>query len=170
MKIKKNIIISCLVIFLTSLVLISFQKKTVENLNMTTINGQSIRSEDLLGKVVLINFWATDCTGCIAEMPGLIKTYNKYKNQNFELIAVSMFYDPPSRVLSFSKNNKLPFPVVLDIDKKIASEFKNVTLTPTSFLIDHHGKIINRIIGEIDFDELNPLLQKTIKKSISSSE
>ena len=169
MKIKKNIIISCLIIFLTSLMLISFQKKTVENLNMTTINGKSITSKNLLGKVVLINFWATDCTGCIAEMPDLIKTYNKYKNQNFELIAVSMFYDPPSRVLSFSKNNNLPFPVVLDIKKQIASQFKNVTLTPTSFLIDHQGRIINRIIGEIDFDDFNPLLRETIKESNSSS-
>jgi peroxiredoxin len=169
MKINKNIIITCLVIFLTSLTLISFHKKTLGSLNMTTINGEKITSEDLLGKVVLINFWATDCVGCIAEMPYLVDTYNKYKNQNFELIAVSMYYDPPSRVLSFSKNNNLPFPVVLDIDKKIANEFKNITLTPTSFLIDHQGKIINRIIGEIKFDNFDALLQKTIKKSISSS-
>ena len=49
-----------------------------------------------------------------------INTYNKYKSQNFELIAVSMFYDPPSHVLSYSKKNNLPFPVVLDIEKKIA--------------------------------------------------
>ena len=118
---------------------------------------------------MLINFWATDCTGCIAEMPDLINTYNKYKSQNFELIAVSMFYDPPSRVLNFSKNNNLPFPVVLDIEKKIAAQFKSVTLTPTSFLIDHQGRIINRIIGEINFDEFDSLLQKTIKKSISNS-
>jgi peroxiredoxin len=163
---KKNIFTCCLLIFLTSLILISFQDKTIKNLNMTTINGESITSKDLLGKVVLINFWATDCSGCIAEMPDLINTFNKYKGQNFELIAVSMFYDPPSRVLSFSKNNNLPFPVVLDIDKKIASNFKNVTLTPTSFLIDHEGKIINRIIGEINFTEFDALLQKTIKKSI----
>ena len=101
MGIKKNIIISCLVILLTSLVLISFQKDTVDNLDMTTISGEKITSKNLLGKVVLINFWATDCPGCIAEMPGLIKTYNKYKNQNFEVIAVSMFYDPPSHVLNF---------------------------------------------------------------------
>jgi len=169
MKINKNIIITCLVILLTSLILISFQKDTVDSLDMTTINGEKITSKDLLGKVVLINFWATDCPGCIAEMPGLIHTYNKYKNQNFELIAVSMFYDPPSHVLSFSKNNSLPFPVVLDIEKKIAAQFSNVTLTPTSFLINHQGKIINRIIGEINFDEFDSLLQKTIKKSISSS-
>jgi peroxiredoxin len=141
----------------------------VDNLDMMTISGEKITSKDLLGKVVLINFWATDCPGCIAEMPELINTYNKYKNQNFELIAVSMFYDPPSHVLSFSKNNNLPFPVVLDIEKKIAAQFNNVTLTPTSFLIDHKGKIINQIIGEINFDEFDLLLQKAIKKSISSS-
>jgi thioredoxin-related protein len=58
---------------------------------------------------------------------------------------------------------------VLDIEKKIAAKFKNVTLTPTSFLIDHQGQIINQIIGEINFNEFNLLLQKTIKKSISSS-
>ena len=169
MNINKNIVISCLVIVLTGLILISFQKDTVDSLDMTTINGEKITSKDLLGKVVLINFWATDCPGCIAEMPGLINTYNKYKNQNFELIAVSMFYDPPSHVLSYAKNNNLPFPVVLDIEKKIATQFKNVNLTPTSFLIDHQGKIINQIIGEINFNEFDLLLQKTIKKSISNS-
>ena len=102
---NKKIILSALVIFLTSLYLISFQKETIDNLNMTSIQGEKITSNDLLGKVVLINFWATDCPSCIAEMPDLIETYNKYKKQNFELIAVSMFYDPPSRVLSFSKIN-----------------------------------------------------------------
>ena len=168
MNIKKNIIISC-VILLTSLVLISFQKDTVDNLDMTTISGEKITSKNLLGKVVLINFWATDCPGCISEMPDLINTYNKYKSQNFELIAVSMFYDPPSHVLNFSKNNNLPFPVVLDIEKKISAQFNNVTLTPTSFLINHEGKIINRITGVINFNEFNTLLEKTIKKSISNS-
>tara|TARA_B100001559_G_scaffold62951_1_gene50671 strand:+ start:762 stop:1265 length:504 start_codon:yes stop_codon:yes gene_type:complete len=166
---NKKIILSSLVIFLTSLYLISFQKETISNLNMTSIQGKKITSNDLLGKVVLVNFWATDCPSCIAEMPDLIKTYNKYKKQNFELIAVSMFYDPPSRVLSFSKNNKLPFSVVLDLDKKIASQFNEVTLTPTSFLIDHEGKIINKIIGEINFDEFNGLLEKALKESTSNS-
>ena len=161
-----KIIITCLLVLLTSLLLISFQKKTVSDLNMTTIDGKSITSKDLLGKVVLVNFWATDCTGCIAEMPDLIKIFNKYKNKNFDLIAVSMFYDPPSRVVSFSKKNKLPFPVVLDLKKNIASQFDGVTLTPTSFLINHEGNIVSHIIGEIDFVELEKLLEKTIKKSI----
>jgi|TARA_B110000037_G_C17002802_1_gene457954 peroxiredoxin len=168
---NKNIIISlfCLLILLTSIVLISFQRETIDDLDMTSIKGQNITSQDLLGNVVLINFWATDCTGCIAEMPDLIKTFNKYKDENFQLIAVSMFYDPPNRVLSFSKKNNLPFPVVLDFEKKIMSKFNGVTLTPTSFLINHEGEIINKIIGEIDFNEFNKLLETALKKSISNS-
>jgi len=168
---NKNIIISlsCLFILMTSILVISFQKETINNLDMVTIEGEKITSKDLLGRVVLINFWATDCSGCIAEMPDLIKTFNAYKNKNFELIAVSMFYDPPNRVVSFSKKNNLPFPVVLDLERKIMDQFNGVTLTPTSFLIDHEGKIINKIIGEIDFDEFNKLLEETIRKSTSNS-
>ena len=168
---NKNIIISltCLLILMTSIVVISFHKETVNNLEMITIEGEKITSKDLLGKVILINFWATDCSVCIAEMPDLIKTFNTYKNKNFQLIAVSMYYDPPNRVVSFSKKNNLPFPVVLDLEKKIMSEFNGVSLTPTSFLINHKGEIINKIIGEIDFSEFNELLEKTIKKSISNS-
>tara|TARA_B110000027_G_C15987421_1_gene241609 strand:+ start:94 stop:246 length:153 start_codon:yes stop_codon:yes gene_type:complete len=49
------------------------------------------------------------------------------------------------------------------------SEFNGVSLTPTSFLINHEGEIINKIIGEIDFREFKELLEKTIKKSISNS-
>jgi peroxiredoxin len=80
-----------------------------------------------------------------------------------------MFYDPPSRVISFAKKNNLPFPVALDMDKKIASQFNNIKLTPTSILIDHKGKIINTIIGEINFLEFNPLLEKVLSESISRS-
>ena len=101
---------------------------------MTTINGETITSEQLLGKVTLINFWATDCPGCINEMPDLVKTYNQYKDQGLEVIAVAMFYDPPSRVISFTKNNNLPFPVVLDSNKEIMSKFNNIKLTPTSIV------------------------------------
>ena len=54
-------------------------------------------------------------------MPGLIETYNQYKDQGLEVIAVAMYYDPPSRVISFTKNNNLPFPVVLDTNKEIIS-------------------------------------------------
>lgn len=125
---------------------------------MTTINGKEITSKDLEGKITLINFWATDCPGCINEMPGLIETYEQYNDKGLEIIAVAMHYDPPSRVISYSKNNKLPFPVVLDSNKEIMDKFNNIKLTPTTVILDQDGYVKNTIIGEIDFTNFNKTL------------
>ncbi len=161
---KKNKIIPILIIaFIAVLLFLSLKTTSIKNLNLTTINGEKITSQQLLGKITLINFWATDCPGCINEMPGLIETYNQYKGQGLEVIAVAMYYDPPSRVISFTKNNNLPFPVVLDTNKKIISKFNNVKLTPTSVILDENGYVINTIIGEIDFNEFNNDLIKLLK-------
>jgi peroxiredoxin len=161
---KKNKIISVfLIAFVAILLFLSLQTNSVKNLNLITINGEKITSQQLLGKITLINFWATDCPGCINEMPGLIETYNQYKDQGLEVIAVAMYYDPPSRVISFTKNNNLPFPVVLDTNKEIINKFNNVKLTPTSIILDKNGYVINTIIGEIDFNEFNKKLIKLLK-------
>jgi len=129
---------------------------------MTTINGKEITSKDLEGKITLINFWATDCPGCINEMPGLIETYEQYNDKGLEIIAVAMHYDPPSRVISYSKNNKLPFPVVLDSNKEIMDKFNNIKLTPTTVILDQDGYVKNTIIGEIDFTNFNRTLVKLL--------
>ena len=161
---KKNKIISIfLIAFVAVLLFLSLQTNSVKNLNLITINGEKITSQQLLGNITLINFWATDCPGCINEMPGLIETYNQYKDQGLEVIAVAMYYDPPSRVISFAKNNNLPFPVVLDTNKEIINKFNNVKLTPTSIILDENGYVINTIIGEIDFNEFNKKLIKLLK-------
>lgn len=161
---KKNKIISIfLIAFVAVLLFLSLQNNSVKNLNLITISGEKITSQQLLGKITLINFWATDCPGCINEMPGLIETYNQYKDQGLEVIAVAMYYDPPSRVISFTKNNNLPFPVVLDTNKEIISKFNNVKLTPTSIILDKNGYVINTIIGEIDFNEFNKNLINLLK-------
>ncbi len=161
---QKKIISLFFGLILIGIVSLSLVKKTINHIDMTTIKGEKISSQNLIGKVYLINFWATDCPGCIKEMPGLINTYNKYKDRNFEIIAVAMFYDPPSRVLNFTKEKSIPFPVVLDVDKKIMSNFKDIKLTPTSVLIDHNGKILNTIIGEINFHQFNKELEKLLEK------
>ena len=161
---KKNKIISIfLIAFVAVLLFLSLKTNSVKNLNLITISGEKITSQQLLGKITLINFWATDCPGCINEMPGLIETYNQYKDQGLEVIAVAMYYDPPSRVISFTKNNNLPFPVVLDTNKEIISKFNNVKLTPTSIILDKNGYVINTIIGEIDFNDFNKNLINLLK-------
>ena len=143
MKINKNIIITCLVIFLTSLTLISFHKKTLGSLNMTTINGEKITSEDLLGKVVLINFWATDCVGCIAEMPYLVDTYNKYKNQNFTVYSVSLDQQKDKWLNAINQDQLIWPNHVSELTgwKSTPGEKYGVTSIPKTFLIDKNGML-----------------------------
>ena len=145
-----------LVLFFLSLT----ANKKVPEIRVTSITGEAFQLYQVKNNFTIINFWATDCPGCIKEMPGLAATYNQFRGQGLEIIAVSMSYDPPNHVLNFTQKNKIPFPVVLDIDGQIAQSFENIRLTPTSILIDKNGKIIDKVIGELDFNKLNALLKK----------
>jgi len=128
----------------------------------TMLTGEKIGLNDLRGKVVLVNFWATSCPGCIKEMPGMIETYNQYKGKGFEIIAVAMPYDPPNYVLKFVQDRQLPFPVALDVKGEAVAAFGNVSLTPTSFLIGKDGAILEKKIGELDFAKLKAMLDKQL--------
>src|SRR5690606_11600373 len=122
-------------------------KDQAPDVTFTTLQGEEITMSELQGKVVLVNFWATDCPGCIAEMPQLIETYHQYRDRGFEIMAVAMSYDPPSHVLNYTTNNKLPFPVMHDGYGKVAASFDDVSLTPTAFLVDQQGRIVSHVVG-----------------------
>ena len=150
------VLVTLLVLFFLSLA----TNKKVPEIAVTSITGEAIKLYQDKNNFTIINFWATDCPGCIKEMPGLTNIYNQLKGQGLQIIAVSMSYDPPNQVLNFTHKNKIPFPVVLDVDGQIARSFGDIRLTPTSILIDKNGKIIDKVIGELDFNKLNALLKK----------
>lgn len=133
--------------------------------SFTTLGGQQISLAQLRGKVVLVNFWATTCPGCIAEMPQLIETYRRYQPQGLEIIAVAMAYDPPAQVANYVQNNALPFPVALDVDGKVALAFNDVKLTPTAFIIDQQGNIVRNVVGELDFKALHQYLDQQLGRA-----
>ena len=128
----------------------------------TTLEGKTIALDELRGKVVLVNFWATSCPGCIKEMPGMVETYKQYKGRGFEIVAVAMSYDPPNYVANFVQTRQLPFPVALDVDGGHARAFGNVQLTPTSFIIGKDGRILEQKLGELDFVRLRALLDREL--------
>jgi alkyl hydroperoxide reductase subunit AhpC len=129
-----------------------------------SLQGEKITTTSLRGKVVLVNFWATDCVTCVKEMPDITATYNKYRAQGFETIAVAMRHDPPNYVLNFVDKNKLPFTVALDPMGELAKAFGEVKLTPTTFVIDRQGKVVTRILGEPDFAKLHALLEEKLQE------
>ena len=122
------------------------------------IDGTKVTQQELRGKVVLVNFWATSCVTCIKEMPGLADTHRKFRDRGFETIAVAMAYDRPDYVLNYATTRQLPFKVALDTQGQIAAGFREVTVTPTSFLIGRDGTILKRWVGEPDFAELHALI------------
>jgi peroxiredoxin len=137
-------------------------KASAPNVTFTTIEGKKIAMNDLKGKVVLVNFWATDCPGCIKEMPQLIDTYKQYNQKGFEVIAVAMPYDPPAQVLNYTKMKNLPFPVMHDGLSEVTNKFGQVSLTPTAFIYDKQGRLLRHTIGELDFTALQQLLKKEL--------
>ncbi|NNG24954.1 TlpA disulfide reductase family protein [Telluria aromaticivorans] len=127
-----------------------------------SITGDKISTQSMRGKVVMVNFWATSCVTCVKEMPQMVETYEKYKGQGLEFVAVAMQYDRPDYVLNFTETRKLPFIVAIDAAGDIARQFGDVTLTPTTFLIDKNGKIIKRYVGEPEFPVLHKLIEKEL--------
>jgi len=136
-----------------------FKDNAAPQVVFTSIQGEKLGTADLRGKVVLVNFWATDCATCIKEMPRLVQTYRSYAPKGLELIAVAMRYDPPNYVLDYSEKNKLPFKVALDPMGDLAKAFGDVKLTPTTIVIDKRGNIVARIVGEPDFGKLESLIE-----------
>jgi len=161
----KKVLLPLIVLGLAGLLLFNLSHKPqAPDVTFTTLDGSKINMADLKGKVVMVNFWATDCPGCIAEMPGLIETYQNYKDKGVELIAVAMPYDPPAQVLNYTKQKALPFPVMHDGFSEVTSAFGDVNLTPTTFIFDKQGNRLKRIIGELDFGSLQQLLNLELAK------
>lgn len=138
------------------------KNKQAPNVTFTTIEGKKISMASLKGKVVLINFWATECRACVTEMPALASIYNEYKSKGFEVIAVAMPYDPPAQVLNYATQKKLPFPVMDDGLGDIVRQFDDVSVTPTTYIFNKQGKRIQYTVGALNFKQLRLLLDKEL--------
>ena len=128
-------------------------------------DGKQGNLEQLRGKVVLINFWATSCVTCVKEMPQLVATHQKYSPRGYETLAVAMSYDPPVYVANFAASRQLPFRVALDGSGEIAKRFGDVRLTPTTYLINKRGEIVKRYVGEPDFAALHRLVEELLAEA-----
>ena len=129
------------------------------------LDGSRISSAQLQGKVTLVNFWATSCTTCVAEMPEIVATYQQYKDKGYDTLAVAMSYDPPSYVVNFAQTRQLPFKVAIDNTGAVAKSWGDVKLTPTSYLVNKRGEIVKRYVGAPDFGELHRLIEKLLAEA-----
>ena len=135
------------------------------NVGYTLLDGSRSTTDQLRGKVVLVNFWATDCAPCVHEMPRIAAAHQKFKSRGYETLAVAMSYDPPALVIAFAERRQLPFGVVIDNTGAFAKSFDSVQVTPTSVLINKRGEIVKRFVGELDFVALDALVEKLLAET-----
>ena len=139
--------------------------QTAPESTFVLLDGSKKTTADLKGKVTLVNFWATSCVTCVAEMPKVISTYNKYKNQGYDTLAVAMSYDPPSYVVNYAQTRQLPFQVAIDNTGAVAKAWGDVQLTPTTYLVNKRGEIVKQYVGEPDFAALHQLIEKLLAET-----
>jgi thiol-disulfide isomerase/thioredoxin len=112
--------------------------------------GETQKLSELKGKVVFLNFWATWCGPCRAEMPSMEAIYNRYKEKGLEILAVNCQERQPE-VLAYKEDNNFSFPILLDGDGKVSGAY-GIQAIPTTFLLDREGRIILRLVGSINWD------------------
>lgn len=120
-------------------------------LRLDTLGGQPLSLDDFRGRTVIVNFWATWCQPCVAEMPALERLRKRLAADGLEVIAVN-YAENAGRIRPFVERYGLTFPVVRDHDGTARSAW-HVDLFPTSFVVGPDQRVVWRAAGEIDWDD-----------------
>ncbi len=121
------------------------------DISLYDLDGKAVKLSDFRGQVVMLNFWATWCGPCEAEMSSMEAIYKKYKDSGFVILAVDVG-DSEVKVKRYIKEHNLTFPVLLDWSQAIAGDFA-IRGLPTTFIIDKNGMISAVAIGMRDWGE-----------------
>jgi len=132
-------------------------------LKLKDLDGRTVRLSDYRGKVVLINFWATWCPPCRAEMPDLIRLQREHGKDGLQIIGITYPPEQKARVRRFASRLKVNYPMVLGT-RQIKARFSSDETLPLTVVIDREGKVSEIISGILlpkEFDEkIKPLLTK----------
>jgi thiol-disulfide isomerase/thioredoxin len=123
----------------------------VADFTVTDLDGRTISSADLRGKVVLVNFWATWCPPCRAEIPDLIKLQDKYRDK-LVVLGISEDEIPADEVKAFVVAQKMNYPVAMT-KPELSKIFRGVSALPTTFVISREGKLEQRHVGMLDAEQ-----------------
>lgn len=134
--------------------------QTAPDFQLKTLDDKKVKLSDYRGKIVILNFWATWCPPCKAEIPQMEKYYKKQaKDDGVEILAVNLTKADKDKayIRDFVKSYEMTYPVLLDEDGEQQRQYEIVTI-PTTFFIDKNGKIQKKVVGPMDQE----MMSKTI--------
>ena len=160
--------ILCLVLTLASAALVSgapIDPIEAPRWTLTDVNGVEVKSEDLKGKVVVVDFWATWCAPCRVEIPGYIALQKKYESQGLVIVGMSVDAQGPGVVKKFIEQHGINYRIVMANDDVQAAfgGAEGLTAIPTTFIIDRTGKIRDRKVGAEHTDAFEARLVQYLK-------
>ena len=139
------------------------QEPVAPQFTLKDLNGRTVRLSDYQGKVVLINFWATWCPPCRAEMPDLVRLQREHGKEGFQIIGVTYPPEKKERVRRFARSLKVNYPIILGT-REFKDRFSSDETLPLTIVINRDGKVSDIISGILlhkEFEEkIKPLLKK----------
>ncbi len=121
------------------------EKLAAPSFRLKDLNGKEVKLEDHRGKIVFLNFWATWCLPCRAEMPSMEKLYTQFKDRDFIILAVDL-QEGTNKVRALKEKFELHFPILLDSDGRVGLMY-GVRSIPTTYLIDREGYVMGGALG-----------------------
>ena len=136
----------------------SIPPQKAPNFLLKTYKSNKIELVKLRGKVVIVNFWATWCPPCRAEIPDFVEVYDAYKSKGLQIIGIALDEDGWSKVNPFVEKNKISYPVVLGT-AEVVQRYGGIEAIPTTFIVDKKGNIVDHQVGMMTKE----ILEKKIK-------
>ena len=118
------------------------------NFELKTLTGKTVKLSSFKGKKVMLNFWATWCPPCKAEMPEMEQFY---KQPNNDVVILAVNIDSQNDVKGFADKNGITFPILMDTDNQVNSIYQIISI-PTTYFIDRNGVIKNKYTGSMKLD------------------
>ena len=146
---------------LTTTFVLGQAKEPAPNFSLKNSSGQAVELAKLHGKVVVVNFWATWCGPCRAEIPGMLDVYQKYRGKGLEIVGISVDRDGWSVINPFVKRLNITYPVVLG-NGAVTDAYGGIDAIPTTFFVDRNGQVLLRHVGYMSKDEF----EKAVKSSL----
>lgn len=120
--------------------------ESAPNFTLENQEGETISLDDYRGQVVIVNFWATWCPPCKAEIPGFVDLYEEYKDDGLVIIGVSLDQTGWNEVHPFIEEYEINYPIVVG-NQEIAEAYGNIRSIPTTFVLDQDGAIAKKYVG-----------------------